>query len=156
GCVTGLVDWEFAHLGDPMDDWAWIEMRSDATELPALHDRYSERTGIAVDDERIAYYRLAVQYRCAVTTTLAVRRGAGARGWPPYLLATQRYLDGVARALAERCSVTPTTYAPRDGESPRTALYDELLTGVRTATGAIDDPEEREATRNLQILVRHL
>ena len=27
GKVTGIVDWEFAHLGDPMDDWAWLDMR---------------------------------------------------------------------------------------------------------------------------------
>jgi aminoglycoside phosphotransferase (APT) family kinase protein len=156
GRVTGLVDWEFAHVGDPMDDWAWIEMRSDATELPALHERYSQRTGIAVDAERIAYYRLAVQYRCAVTTTLAVRRGAGARGWAPYLLATQRFLDGVARSLAERCAVVAAPTAPLVGESPRTALYDELVAGVRAAVGVIDDEQAREATRNLLILVRHL
>ncbi len=26
--VTGLVDWELCHLGDPMDDIAWIDMRA--------------------------------------------------------------------------------------------------------------------------------
>ena len=156
GRVTGVVDWEFAHVGDPMDDWAWIEMRAETSELPALHERYARASGIPIDDERIAYYRLAVQYRCAVTTSLAVRRGSGARGWAPYLLATQRFLDGVARALADLCSVSLPEPVPVAGESPRTALYDELLTGVRAATGAIDDPATRDATRNLQILVRHL
>ena len=37
-------------------------------------------TGIAIDHERIRYYRAAVDYRCAVTTSLAVARGGGARG----------------------------------------------------------------------------
>ena len=81
--VTGIVDWEFAHLGDPMDDWAWLEMRTMPEELPALQERYHRATGIAVDAERISYYRLAVDYRCAITTSLAVSRGGGARGGRP-------------------------------------------------------------------------
>ncbi len=156
GRVTGLVDWELAHIGDPMDDWAWIAMRADATELPALHARYTARSGIAIDHERVAYYRLAVDYRCAVTTSLAVRRGGGARGWAPYLLATQRFLDGLATRLRDQVAIAsaPTATVPRDA-SPRTEIYDELLAGVRAAVAQLDD-DAREQTRNLQILVRYL
>jgi aminoglycoside phosphotransferase (APT) family kinase protein len=157
GRVTGLVDWEFAHLGDPMDDWAWIAMRADAAELPALHARYTARSGIAIDLERVAYYRLAVDYRCAVTTSLAVRRGAGARGWAPYLLATQRFLDGLATRLRDQVAVAsaPTATVRRDA-SPRTPFYDELLAGVRAAVAQLEDDDAREQTRNLQIFVRYL
>ena len=79
GKVTGIVDWEFAHIGDPMDDWAWLDMRMPDADLTELQDRYSRATGIAIDHERIRYYRAAVDYRCAVTTSLAVSRGGGAR-----------------------------------------------------------------------------
>ncbi len=39
--VTALLDWEFAHLGDPMDDLAWWVFRGhdiagDCGDLPEL------------------------------------------------------------------------------------------------------------------------
>ena len=54
GRVTALLDWEFAHLGDPMDDLAWWvfrghDMRGDCGDLGAQLARWSARTGIPVD-----------------------------------------------------------------------------------------------------------
>ncbi len=154
--VTGIVDWEFAHLGDPMDDWAWMEMRAAPDELPALRARYHEATGIDIDPERIRYYRVAVDYRCAITTSLAVSRGGGARGWAPYLLVTQRYLDGIATRLSAVLGVDETTELPSLSPTPRTPQFDALVDGIRSAVRRIDDDETREQTRNLQILVRYL
>ena len=156
GMVTGLVDWEFAHLGDPMDDWAWVEMRADAEEIPALHDHYTHTTGIPIDPDRIGYYRIAVDYRCAITTSLAVSRGGGARGWAPYLLQTQRYLDGIATRLSAQLGIEEPTPELPTPTTDRAAHFDALLDGIRTAVRALDDPEVREQTRNLQILVRYL
>lgn len=154
--VTGIVDWEFAHLGDPMDDWAWLDMRNGGP-LPAeLVERYTGATGIPFDQGRVDYYRGAVDYRCAITTSLAVSRGGGARGWAPYLMVTQRYLGDLARRLGALAGVTAQATLPELPTTPRTPMYDALLEGVRTAVGNLDDVEVREATRNLQILVRHL
>ena len=158
GRVTGLVDWEFAHLGDPVDDVAWVLMRSsgglaDPSEIIAS---YEKQSGLAVDPTSLAYYSLAVQYRCAITTSLAVA-GGGARGWAPYLLVTQRYLAGIAAGL---CRITETAdaepFEPASPASPRSALYDRLLDDVRAAVKSIEDIEVREATRNSQILVHLL
>lgn len=30
GHLTGLIDWEFAHFGDPMDDLGWMAFRGRA------------------------------------------------------------------------------------------------------------------------------
>ncbi len=154
--VTGIVDWEFAHLGDPMDDWAWIDMRAIPEEIPALQEQYTASTGIAIDPARIAYYRVAVDYRCAITTSLAVSRGGGARGWAPYLLATQRYLDGIATRLSALLGIVEDAEVPRPTPTPRARHYDALLAGIRAAVRHLDDADVREDTRNLQILVRHL
>ena len=154
--VTGIVDWEFAHLGDPMDDWAWIEMRASPEEIPGLQERYARATGITVDPDRIAYYRIAVDYRCAITTSLAVSRGGGARGWAPYLLVTQRYLDGIAERLSARLGVQEVAEVPEPVPTPRTRHFDALVDGIRAAVRHLDDAEVREETRNLQILVRYL
>jgi aminoglycoside phosphotransferase (APT) family kinase protein len=154
--VTGIVDWEFAHLGDPMDDWAWLDMRAMPDELPALQERYANLTGITIDRARIAYYRIAVDYRCAITTSLAVSRGGGARGWAPYLLVTQRYLDGIATRLSARLGIEEHAEVPQPTATPRARQYDALITGIRTAVRHLDDADVREETRNLQILVRYL
>ena len=156
GTVTGIVDWEFAHIGDPMDDWAWIDMRADPAELPALHERYARTTGVDVDLDRIAYYRIAVDYRCAITTSLAVSRGGGARGWAPYLLVTQRYLDGLASRLSARLGVDEQTDLPSVTATARAQHFGALVDGIRTAVRHIDDEEIREQTRNLLILARYL
>ncbi len=159
GRVTALIDMEFAHLGDPMDDLAWILSRLPAAGVdPApLLQRYTARSGIAVDRRNLAYYEVAVQYRCAVTTSLAVSRGGGARGWAPYLLVTERYVLGTASALCALLGVEePAVDLPDPPPTPRTAYFDHLLEGVRAAVRALPDPWLKESTRNLQILVHYL
>jgi aminoglycoside phosphotransferase (APT) family kinase protein len=154
--VTGIVDWEFGHLGDPMDDWAWLDMRARGPVAEELRDRYTAQTGIDFDQGRIDYYRAAVDYRCAITTSLAVSRGGGARGWAPYLMVTARYLDALASRMAELLGVAETVDLPAVASTPQTSYFDSLLDGIRSAVKNLDDVEVREQTRNLQILVRYL
>ena len=50
--VTALLDWEFAHLGDPMDDLGWWvfrghDMAGGGGDLAAQLQRWSEHTGLA-------------------------------------------------------------------------------------------------------------
>ena len=154
GVVTGLVDWEFAHVGDPMDDWAWVEMRVDAEEIPALHDRYTrdwypDRSG----SDRLLPDRGRLPLR-----DHDVARGEPwrRRGWAPYLLQTQRYLDGIAARLSARLGVDEHPVVPTASPTARSPHFDALLDGVRAAVRHLDDTDVREHTRNLQILVRYL
>ncbi len=162
GRVTGLLDWEFAHLGDPMDDIAWLEMRSGIRpgaeiDLGERLRPYTRATGIEIDPARVDYYRVAVYYRCAVTAALAVSRGGGARGWFPYLLALQRFYAGLADALARVTGVAPDAVELPDADAtPRTAWYDEAIAGLRAGVRGIADVELREQTRNLQIALHYL
>ena len=69
GRITGLVDWEAAHVGDPMDDLAWLWfrkafMRGDA-DLGYWYARYAALSAEAVDLRRISYYRVQVLVRAA-------------------------------------------------------------------------------------------
>jgi aminoglycoside phosphotransferase (APT) family kinase protein len=155
--VTGIVDWEFAHLGDPVEDWAWIDMRTRGDdEVLRLQERYRAATGIAVDPERVRYWRAAVDYRCAITTSMAASRGGGARGLPPYLLVTERYIVDLADRMAGLLGVTEAPEPPVVVATARTEYFDALLDGIRGAVRAIEDPEARETARNLQILVHYL
>jgi aminoglycoside phosphotransferase (APT) family kinase protein len=158
GRVSGLVDLEFAHLGDPMDDLAWLlmRMRAERHEADDLFRRYEQVSGITIDEESVRYYRLAVDYRCAITTSLAVTRGGGARGFAPYLMVTHRYLDGVARRIGALTGVEDDQTEVSVEPTPQGPLFDQLLADVRTAVKSIEDHEVRERTRNAQIFVHYL
>ncbi len=159
GRVTGLCDMEFAHIGDPMDDVAWVLVRAGrlVTDMAPYLIEYSERSGIPILQPNLDFYGVAVQYRCAVTTSLAVARGGGARGWPPYLLVTQRYLRDLAERLSSYLEIPdPPVPAPDHAASPRASWYDALLDGIRQGVRGIPEVGLREQTRNHQILVHYL
>jgi aminoglycoside phosphotransferase (APT) family kinase protein len=71
--ITGLIDWELAHIGDPMDDLAWLWFRlllHGSRGLEHCYRRYAEITGRRLDLERLTYYRVFVLLRCALATTI--------------------------------------------------------------------------------------
>jgi len=68
GKVTGVVDWELAHFGDPMDDIAWVSWRTTQHTFTHLPDRlreYEALSGHRLDDARILYYRVNAFARLA-------------------------------------------------------------------------------------------
>ena len=53
GRVTAVVDWELSHWGDPMDDVAWLSLRTVQDTFTYLPDRlaeYSQLSGHAIDE----------------------------------------------------------------------------------------------------------
>lgn len=62
--VSAIVDWELAHVGDPMDDLAWVSLRSVQEPFPDLEERFTEyeiASGHRVDMDRIRYYRVLAE-----------------------------------------------------------------------------------------------
>ena len=111
GSVTALVDWELSHVGDPMDDIAWLDVR--AANEPAFADAtwrdsvYAAASGIEVDAAAVRYYTACVQLRCAVTTARTIDRGGGALGLVAYRAPHQRFLVNLAAALARAMGEGP-------------------------------------------------
>ncbi len=68
GRITALVDWEFTHIGDEYDDWAYlIAMRGAGAMSPeAWVERIRAVTGIDVDLERLHYWK-AVKFMMGVS-----------------------------------------------------------------------------------------
>jgi aminoglycoside phosphotransferase (APT) family kinase protein len=61
GKVTAVLDWELAHLGDPMDDIAWLSWRATQHSFPDFPERmreYEKASGHDVDPARVVYYRV--------------------------------------------------------------------------------------------------
>jgi aminoglycoside phosphotransferase (APT) family kinase protein len=81
GRITALLDWEFAHLGDPLDDLGWLAFRGHhlndgVGDLRGQLRRWSERTGLSADPERIAWYRALVMLRMLVSCLAGLDSGA--------------------------------------------------------------------------------
>jgi aminoglycoside phosphotransferase (APT) family kinase protein len=75
--VTALLDWEFAHVGDPVDDLAWVAVRNQVlrtgVDLPSAFAVWRDTTGCDVDPARLEYYRALVLVRMLVSCDGAVR-----------------------------------------------------------------------------------
>jgi aminoglycoside phosphotransferase (APT) family kinase protein len=163
GRVTALVDWEFAHVGDPMDDLAWVEYRLARTPgepgFDALVARYEARTGRAVDRDAIAYYAVLVQVRCAITTARTIARGGGAMGLTGYLVAHRHFLQGITAALARAVGMRVTAPAPMvdAAVTADTPLYDHALDDLEIGVlPELRDPTVKLRARSAATLLRHL
>ncbi|MGI4806784.1 MAG: phosphotransferase family protein, partial [Janthinobacterium lividum] len=69
GRLTAIIDWELAHLGDPMEDLAWFSMRCVMEPVPdfaASIAAYEQAAGQPVDRARILYHRVLVSTRVVV------------------------------------------------------------------------------------------
>ena len=69
GQIVAVVDWELAHLGDPMEDLAWVITRSllqPFVPLGPWFRRYTELSGIAVDDARLHWWTVFNVVRCVI------------------------------------------------------------------------------------------
>ena len=61
GKVNIVLDWELAHFGDPLEDFAWMSIRAIIQEwvpFAPLLAEYQRLSKIAVDLSRIRYYRV--------------------------------------------------------------------------------------------------
>jgi aminoglycoside phosphotransferase (APT) family kinase protein len=66
--VVALTDWEQAHLGDPMKDWASALWRGADSLLPRdeMFEAYERTSGLRIDEDRIKYYSVFIdaEYVC--------------------------------------------------------------------------------------------
>lgn len=66
--VVALTDWEQAHLGDPMKDWASALFRGvdSLADRDTLFRAYEQASGLHVDVDRIRYYTVFIcaEYIC--------------------------------------------------------------------------------------------
>jgi len=78
GRVVAITDWEFAHLGDPMEDWVYlVMMRGARTMAPhAWLDLFKSEVGIEVGESELHYWSVFNLFKgaCANRTALEVFR----------------------------------------------------------------------------------
>jgi aminoglycoside phosphotransferase (APT) family kinase protein len=80
GRVTAVVDWELAHLGDPMDDIAWLSLRATQepfTDFPTRLREYEALSGNHIDEARVHYYQVMAETKLQVMSHRPARFGQG-------------------------------------------------------------------------------
>jgi aminoglycoside phosphotransferase (APT) family kinase protein len=104
GRIVALLDWELAHLGDPMEDLGWVtqplrrreHIIPGAWEDSELFDRYQSATGFSVHEPSVRWWNVFATFRTAVMQVSGLRSFLEARSDEFY-----RPTARVLRALLE-------------------------------------------------------
>jgi len=169
GRVTAVVDWELCHWGDPMDDIAWLSLRTvqdTFTDLPARLAEYSEQSGFVIDEARVWYYRLFAESTMA---TLYPNEGRGAPGPPDgdgpvardigngiiyRQLHRRLWLEALGKVIGLELD-QPTL--PEPGElADWHDLYALVLGSLQTIVPRIGDPLAGQWTKGVARVVKYL
>jgi aminoglycoside phosphotransferase (APT) family kinase protein len=98
--VTALLDWEFAHVGDPLDDLAWVSVRNHMLragfDIPSVFAAWRETTGCELDPSRLEFYRALVLVRMLVSCDATVR-------WSNGVETTETRTQVLLRPLLAQC-----------------------------------------------------
>lgn len=104
GRVTGIVDWEVAHYGDPMEDLAAIAIRDMATpvgDLPTRFAEYAMFSSNPVDLARVHYYRALVLVRNSLMIGLGLAHPAEGFNVPEMTMYQTLLMRGAALVICD-------------------------------------------------------
>lgn len=156
GHMTALLDWELAHLGDPMEDIAWFSMRCVMEPVPGFGDRirdYERLMGRPIDRQRVLYHRVLVSTRIVI---LRHRNVTGEPGNSIVSRGLNRRL--LIDALAGATGVTlPASKLIEAETTPRTELYEGVIEELRTRMAErSDDVVVVAAAKNAAKVLKYL
>ncbi len=148
GRVVAVVDWELAHLGDPMDDIAWLALRSTQDpfpDFPARLREYERHVGWEVDDQRVRYYQVVAE-----TKLLVMRNGLIYE-----ILHRRLWFEAIAAFM--QLELEPAPAAPAVDDDERDWLYEALLHQLRdVVVPRITDPLAHQRAKGFARIIKHL
>jgi aminoglycoside phosphotransferase (APT) family kinase protein len=94
--VSAMLDWETAHIGDPLEDVGWITnpLRSREHQIPGIWERdqifrhYEKVTGFAVDEPSVHFWNVFANFKLAAITLTGVRTAIDGTGQRLYAAPT--------------------------------------------------------------------
>jgi aminoglycoside phosphotransferase (APT) family kinase protein len=138
--VTALLDFELGHLGDPMEDLAWVGTRNAQEPVPDFERFLSAYAAAAVrpiDRDRIRYHALLAELRIAVLGAKRVGNGGDLDAdYGNQLIygALHRRLTVEALAAATGTAL-PAVALPPATDTARTRYYDAALHQMQHTVG---------------------
>jgi aminoglycoside phosphotransferase (APT) family kinase protein len=156
GAVTALLDWELAHLGDPLEDLAWLSMRTVLEPFPdfaACLREYQKAAGRNVDYDRIRYHRVLVQWRIVI-----IRHRSAGEDVANSLISRALNRRLLVDAIAASTGVTLPAYVPVSAPpNPKDIFYNAALTYLRDVISpAILDPFAVAKTKSVARIIKYL
>jgi hypothetical protein len=164
-----VVDWELAHFGDPMDDIAWLSLRTVQDTFTHFPDRlreYETLSGNPIDADRVWYYRLFAETRLASNGAGGAASGrseprAGqpvARDIGNGLIYGMLHRRLTVEALAQVMGfeLPPEDLPDTPPLEPWHSLYDATLDNLQVIVPRIDDPLASQWTKGVARVVKYL
>ncbi len=156
--VTAIIDWEWGHLGDPMEDLGNISVRefwNPSGGFAGLFERYQQRCGLAVDLQAVRYYRVQQNMRGMIP--IAERTLTAHPREPLAWYLAYRYIGDRAtlEAIAEYMGVTiARPQMPHDAgaSDPLAAAADWAI--EHDVASAVGSPFARARAAEVAILIR--
>lgn len=86
--IVAMLDWETAHLGDPLEDLGWITnpLRRREHQIPGVWERadiarrYEELTGLPVTEADLRFWNVLANFKLAVIVLTGARSFVEGRG----------------------------------------------------------------------------
>ena len=135
GQLVAVTDWEMAHLGDVHDDLAWVYVRDLQERFTHMPDRlrdYEEASGRRVDLDRLRYFLVLAQTRCAIGTRNGLlirdRRGEIANQLIYNCMHTRLLVEALTDAAGVQFEAEPL---PDTGSTTNTWAFDVALDELR-------------------------
>jgi aminoglycoside phosphotransferase (APT) family kinase protein len=167
GRVVAVVDWELAHLGDPMDDVAWLSLRATQEpfpDFPARLREYAALSGHTIDDERVHYYRVMAETKLQVMTHRGDDPGASSGGGANTdvgntmiygMLHRRLWLEALADATG--FALDPAEEPPAQPRRDHDRLYGAVLAQLRDViVPRTTDPLARVRAKGVARIVKYL
>jgi aminoglycoside phosphotransferase (APT) family kinase protein len=168
GRVTAVVDWELAHFGDPMDDIAWLSLRTVQDTFTHFPDRlreYEELSGNTIDATRVWYYRLFAETRLTSNSAGAGAERSEPRAGQPVardigngliygMLHRRLTIEALANVMGFELPPPDLPAAPEPEEWH--SLYDATLDNLQIIVPRIDDRLASQWTKGVARVVKYL
>jgi aminoglycoside phosphotransferase (APT) family kinase protein len=95
GEIKGILDWEMAHLGDPMEDvgwacmrpWRWLgnELVGGLMERDDFYRMYQEASGLKIDEDAVRFWEVVGNIKLAAIFITGARSFTDARTRSPLM-----------------------------------------------------------------------
>jgi aminoglycoside phosphotransferase (APT) family kinase protein len=147
--VTALIDWEFSHVGDPMGDLAWWVFRGHewlggCGDLEPQLRRWSRRSGIEVDLDRLRFHRALVVLMWLVIIAAALDNPTVVLERAVYLALVSVTSMQLVRALADLDGLALSA-AQKPPSGPAGPAHEALVAFQEDVDNvvrpAVDDPQ---------------
>jgi aminoglycoside phosphotransferase (APT) family kinase protein len=168
GKVTAVVDWELAHFGDPMDDIAWLSLRTVQDTFTHFPDRlreYEELSGNTIDPQRVWYYRLFAETRLTSNSAGAGAMDSVPRDGQPVardigngiiygMLHRRLAIEALANAIG--FELPPADLPDEPPAEPWHAYYDATLQNLQVIVPRIEDRLASQWAKGVARVVKYL